>query len=185
MLQRSSSSLACSTTKAPSVPCGRPTLPTCTRRSGSVICQLEGSVDDLEHQAAVAAGAGRPDDRPERARDTTLSPDHLADVVGRDAEAEDDDVPLVDALDPDGVGVVDEPPRDPGEQLLHAPPYSMPAALISRATGSEGCAPLASQSFTLSASRSIVDGSVCGLYRPTISMNRPSRGERESATTTR
>ena len=41
--------------------------------------------------------------------------------------------------------------------------YSIPAALIRRATGSDGCAPLASQSFTFSASRSIVDGSVCGL----------------------
>src|SRR3712207_98850 len=36
-----------------------------------------------------------------------------------------------------------------------------------------------------SSSSTIVDGSVCGLYRPTVSMNRPSRGERLSATTTR
>src|SRR3954447_21407210 len=33
--------------------------------------------------------------------------------------------------------------------------------------------------------RTIVEGSVCGLYRPRVSMNRPSRGERRSATTTR
>src|SRR5688572_28200897 len=31
----------------------------------------------------------------------------------------------------------------------------------------------------------MVGGSVCGLYRPIVSMNRPSRGERRSATTTR
>ena len=67
------------------------------------------SVGDLEHQAAIAPGAGRPDDRPESARDAALPADHLADVVGRDAEAEDDDVSLVDALDPNGVGLVDEP----------------------------------------------------------------------------
>ena len=34
-------------------------------------------------------------------------------------------------------------------------------------------------------SNSISEGSDCGLYLPTISMNFPSRGERESATTTR
>jgi hypothetical protein len=61
----------------------------------------------------------------------------------------------------------------------------MPAALISFETASEGCAPLPSQSLTFSSSSSIVDGSVCGLYRPMISMNRPSRGERASAMTTR
>ena len=38
------------------------------------------------------------------------------------------------------------------------------------------------RAFTFSSWNSIVDGSVCGLYRPTISMNLPSRGERESAT---
>src|ERR671936_533583 len=61
----------------------------------------------------------------------------------------------------------------------------MPLALSSRATGSVGCAPFCSQPRTFSSSSSISDGSVCGLYRPTISMNLPSRGERESATTTR
>src|SRR5580765_2460287 len=58
-------------------------------------------------------------------------------------------------------------------------------AFKSFATASEGWAPFPSQSFTLSSSNSINDGSCCGLYRPTISMNLPSRGERESATTTR
>ena len=58
-------------------------------------------------------------------------------------------------------------------------------ALSRRATGCDGCAPFESQSFTFASSNSISDGSCCGLYRPTISMNLPSRGERESATTTR
>jgi hypothetical protein len=39
----------------------------------------------------------------------------------------------------------------------------MPWILISFATASVGCAPLPSQSFTFASSRSIVDGSVCGL----------------------
>ena len=39
----------------------------------------------------------------------------------------------------------------------------MPAALISLATASEGCAPLPSHSFTFASSSSIVEGSVCGL----------------------
>ena len=47
------------------------------------------------------------------------------------------------------------------EQLGH---YAlMPAALISLATASEGCAPLPSHSVTFASSRSIVEGSVCGL----------------------
>ena len=48
-----------------------------------------------------------------------------------------------------------------------------------------GWAPLASHVRTLSSSSTIVDGLVCALYCPTVSMMRPSRGERWSATTTR
>src|SRR5262245_14429441 len=61
----------------------------------------------------------------------------------------------------------------------------MPLAFRSRETASEGCAPLPSQALTFSSSSSIVDGSVWGSYRPTISRNLPSRGEWESAATTR
>lgn len=125
-----------------------------------------------------------PDDRAQRARDAALPPDDPPDVSRCNVEPKDDDITVVDALDADGVGLAHEPAGDPGEELLHRA-YLIPAALISRETGSEGCAPFASQDVTLSASSSIVLGSVCGLYRPTISMNRPSRGERESATTTR
>src|SRR6478752_2937784 len=61
----------------------------------------------------------------------------------------------------------------------------MPWIFMSFWTGSEGCAPLLIQYRTRSSFRTTVDGSVCGLYRPSVSMNRPSRGERRSATTTR
>src|SRR3954463_2046535 len=61
----------------------------------------------------------------------------------------------------------------------------MPWVLRSFWTGSEGCAPRANQWRMRSSLSTIVDGSVCGLYRPSVSMNRPSRGDRRSATTTR
>jgi hypothetical protein len=35
-------------------------------------------------------------------------------------EPKDDHVALVEALDLDGLGLVHEPARDPGEELLHA-----------------------------------------------------------------
>src|SRR5215218_1549346 len=53
------------------------------------------------------------------------------------------------------------------------------------ATDSEGWAPCSSQCLARSSSRMIVEGSVCGLYRPIVSIVRPSRGERLSATTIR
>src|ERR687892_1464904 len=48
-----------------------------------------------------------------------------------------------------------------------------------------GWAPRSSQCCKRSSSITIVEGSVCGLYCPIVSMKRPSRGERWSATTTR
>jgi len=53
------------------------------------------------------------------------------------------------------------------------------------ATALDGCAPLEIQWCARSRSTSTIDGSTCGLYRPIVSMFRPSRGARESATTTR
>src|SRR6186997_3479009 len=61
----------------------------------------------------------------------------------------------------------------------------MPLVRSSVATVSDGCAPCSSQCFARSSSRTIVDGSVCGLYWPIVSIVRPSRGERLSATTIR
>src|SRR6188472_2330520 len=61
----------------------------------------------------------------------------------------------------------------------------MPLVRRSVATVSDGCAPCSSQCFARSSSRTIVEGSVCGLYWPIVSIVRPSRGERLSATTIR
>ncbi len=64
-------------------------------------------------------------------------------------------------LDAYRVGFVDQLAREIREQLGHYLP--IPLILIRRATGSVGCAPLLSQSFTFASSSSISDGSDCGL----------------------
>jgi hypothetical protein len=61
----------------------------------------------------------------------------------------------------------------------------MPLVRSNPATVSEGWAPRSSQWRARSSSIWIVDGSVCGLYWPIVSIVRPSRGERLSATTMR
>src|SRR6185295_9468494 len=61
----------------------------------------------------------------------------------------------------------------------------MPLVRSSVATVSEGWAPCSSQWRARPSSSSIVEGSVCGLYWPIVSIVRPSRGERLSATTMR
>jgi hypothetical protein len=61
----------------------------------------------------------------------------------------------------------------------------IPVRFSSAVTDSDGLAPLRSQSRAFSVSMVIWLGFVSGWYCPMISMNRPSRGECESATTTR
>src|SRR4051794_6106160 len=61
----------------------------------------------------------------------------------------------------------------------------MPLVRSSPATVSEGWAPCSSQCRARSSSISINEGFVCGLYWPIVSIVRPSRGERLSATTMR
>ena len=61
----------------------------------------------------------------------------------------------------------------------------MPLVRSSVATVSDGWAPCSSQWRARASSSSIVEGSVCGLYWPIVSIVRPSRGERLSATTIR
>src|SRR3954468_15806127 len=61
----------------------------------------------------------------------------------------------------------------------------MPLLRSSFLTVPVGCAPFWSQCRARSSSMTISEGWVCGLYRPIVSMKRPSRGERWSATTTR
>ena len=60
-----------------------------------------------------------------------------------------------------------------------------PVRFSSETTAADGLAPLLSHSSALSPSTWISLGFVSGLYCPMISMKRPSRGEWESATTTR
>src|SRR3954467_12348122 len=61
----------------------------------------------------------------------------------------------------------------------------MPWVFRSLRTCGVGWAPFDSHSRIRSSLRTIVEGSVCGLYWPTVSMKRPSRGERWAATTPR
>src|SRR6476620_8588249 len=61
----------------------------------------------------------------------------------------------------------------------------MPLVRSRVATVSDGWAPCSSQWRARSSSMLIVEGSVCGLYWPIVSIVRPSRGERLSATTMR
>src|SRR6202030_4768377 len=71
--------------------------------------------------------------------------------------------------------------------LLRGVRLATPAASRKRVTRSDGCAPLASQALTLSISsfsRSVLSLGQSGLKWPSRSMKRPSRGNRESATTT-
>ena len=124
-----------------------------------------GSVGNLEDVTLVGARAARADDAAESPRDPALLPDHLADVVRRDVEVEDHRALTLFRLDAHRLRLVDEPSREPLEELGHAaaPQPEIPAALMSRETGSVGCAPFDIQSLIFASSRSIVDGSVCGL----------------------
>ena len=69
------------------------------------------------HALARAGGAGA-DDRAQGARDPALAPDHLADVVGRDVEAEHGRAVALAPLHADLVRVVDEPPRELLDEAL-------------------------------------------------------------------
>src|SRR5215204_6080375 len=60
----------------------------------------------------------------------------------------------------------------------------MPLVRSRVATVFVGRAPFSSQCFARSSSITIKEGSGCGLYWPIVSIVRPSRGERWSATTT-
>ena len=92
-----------------------------------------------------------------------LPPDHLADVVGRDVEPEDDRVVTLLRLDAHGVRLVDEPPRDPLEELGQLRKPGDAGGLDQPRHGLGRLRALASQSLTFASSSSIVEGSVCGL----------------------
>src|SRR4051794_17472610 len=162
-------------TTEPSRPCGRPTRPTMTNSA---------LLNDLEQDAAVTVRAACPHERAHRPRDASAPADHAAEILGRDLELDHVRVVLVELLDLHLVRLLDEIAREVLDEL-RSRRQTMFFALSRRETVSEGCAPFEIQSFTFASSNSISDGSCWGLYRPTISMNLPSRGERESATTTR
>src|SRR4051794_29760992 len=65
-------------------------------------------IHDLELHAPALACTARTHDRAQRAGDPSLPADHLAEVVLGDVEAQDDGVVLVDTLDANLVGFVDE-----------------------------------------------------------------------------
>src|SRR5512144_1523928 len=123
---RRSSSLAPSTTNAPSTPWGRPTRPMRTR-SG------RGSVGNLEHVPLLGPSTAGADDAPERTCNPPLLADHLADVVGGDVEAEHDLVLALLGLDAHSVGLVDKPAREPLEQFRHSARARNPRARNPRA----------------------------------------------------
>jgi hypothetical protein len=75
------------------------------------------SVSDLEDQPAPLAGAAGADDRAERPSDAALAADHLAHVVLRDVQAEDDGIFALLLLHADGVGIVYELPSQVREQV--------------------------------------------------------------------
>ena len=66
--------------------------------------------------------------RTQRASDSPLPPDHLADVLLPPAETEDDGVLALLALDAHGVRLVDEPLREECDQLVHVSRCCAPSA---------------------------------------------------------
>jgi hypothetical protein len=76
--------------------------------------------NDLQKSALVRAGAAGPDECAKRAGDAPLTADDLADILGRDAELEDDNAVPFDPIDADLVGVIDEALRQVLDELLHS-----------------------------------------------------------------
>src|SRR5207244_12937649 len=103
---RTRASSDCATKKEPSMPYGRPTRPT-----------LTSSVDDLDKDAVARPRRARPDDRAQRPGDPALAADHLADVVLGDVQLQHVRAVALDLLDVDRVRIVDEPPRELGQQF--------------------------------------------------------------------
>ena len=113
--------------------------------------------------------------------------DHLAAVDLRHLEVHHGLAAILAHRGRDLVGVLHHRPRDPGDHgggalLAHPRSRTMEMSFF---TAGVGCAPWPIQWSARARSTSTMDGSVCGLYRPIVSMLRPSRGERESLTTTR
>src|SRR3954466_135217 len=80
------------------------------------------SLDDVDEDAPVVLDRGGLDDRPEGLGGAPAASDDLSVVILVHGELEDQGaVVLLELLDLDGLGVVDEEPREVLEQLAHGP----------------------------------------------------------------
>src|SRR5579862_4237392 len=129
-------------------------------------------VGDLDEHASAITRSARAHECAQRARDASLTADHLADVIRGDVQDEDERAVTLLLFHANRLRVVDELAREIREQLSYVPLparstrrryFEMPCTLSNRATASVGRAPLPSHSLTFASSNSMVDGSVCGL----------------------
>ena len=144
------------------------------------------------HAACSSRVRGGLDDRAQRVGDPAAAADHAAEIVLGDLELEHDlALDLLELLDLDRVGLrrpargrgtrrararLAARARPGGLDALGAQQVATVGSAGRRARASAGPAPRRS---------TISEGSVCGLYWPIVSIVRPSRGERWSATTIR
>jgi hypothetical protein len=89
----------------------------CSRSQAAELRRSRRLVDDLDKDAVARARGAGANDSAQRARDSPLAADHLADVVLGDVQLQDERAVALDLVDADGVGIVDEPPRQLGEQF--------------------------------------------------------------------
>lgn len=75
------------------------------------------SVSDLQDQTTALPGPAGAHDRTERSGNPALASDDLPDIVLRHMEAKDGRVLALLLLDANGIGVVDEPAGQIGQQL--------------------------------------------------------------------
>src|SRR5207237_9232177 len=73
--------------------------------------------DDLDKDAVARPRRACADDRAQRPGDPALAADHLADVVLRDVQLQHVRAVALDLLDVNRVRIVDEPPRELGQQF--------------------------------------------------------------------
>ena len=147
---------------------------------------FKSSVQDFDHHTLLLVCGCCLDHAAQCVGDTAAATDDSAEVTLVDLELEDDvSVVLLELADDDGLRLLDQRAGEKFEQLLQEPAASMPLVRNSVATWRVGRAPFSRQCLARSSSISISEGSVCGLYWPIVSIERPSRGERRSETTMR
>src|SRR5205085_12272639 len=77
------------------------------------------SIQNVEHGAAAALLSGRREERAERAGGAPLASDHLAEVVGRYFQLDDELVAAIVGAGVDRVGVIDERFGDELDEIFH------------------------------------------------------------------